>query len=101
MWVEKASLCLRTAELALSIDDADSVCNRAYYAMYNAARAALIVAGREQAAAAKTHSGFIAGFAEHLVKSGQLDRAYIQMLARAEKRRLINVNAMAATTQGS
>jgi uncharacterized protein (UPF0332 family) len=57
--------------------------------MYYAARAALLVAGKERAAAAKTHSGFIAGFAEQLVKSGQFDRAHIQALTRSEKRRLI------------
>jgi len=53
--------------------DFDGACNRAYYAMLDAARAALIGCGVPvEQAAVKTHSGLIAAFGLRLVKTGRL-----------------------------
>ena len=48
-WLDRSRRSLRTAEQVLP-DDPDSACNRAYYAMFYAARAALLAAGRPEAA---------------------------------------------------
>jgi HEPN domain len=69
LWLTKADRCLKTAELALADADPDSACNRAYYAMFNAARAALIIAGQSKLAMAKTHSGLVAAFGLHIAKA--------------------------------
>lgn len=65
----KAIHACASARLLLQTDDLDGACNRAYYAMFHAARAALIAAGVADAGG-KTHSGVIAAFGLHLVKSG-------------------------------
>lgn len=41
---------MATARFCNAQADHDGTCNRAYYAMYNAVRAALIAIGEEQAA---------------------------------------------------
>lgn len=41
----KAERAAASAKLLLEVGDADGACNRAYYAMYDAARAALLAAG--------------------------------------------------------
>ena len=87
--LEKAERCLKTAALASADDDHDAACNRAYYAMFNAARAALLALGQHDLAMAKTHSGLIAAFGEHLVKSGKLPVELGRSLAMESKRRLI------------
>ncbi len=42
---EKASRAVASARLLLDAGDVDGACNRAYYAMFDAARAALIQSG--------------------------------------------------------
>ena len=39
--IAKAELAVASAKVLLEIGDADGACNRAYYAMFDAARAAL------------------------------------------------------------
>jgi uncharacterized protein (UPF0332 family) len=90
LWLAKAERSLRTAGLALTDGDADATCNRAYYAMFNAARAALIAVGQDQLALAKTHSGLIASFGEHLVKSGHISFEQGRALAAESKRRMVS-----------
>ncbi len=68
----KAQRALVSAHTLLADKDNDGACNRAYYAMFDAARAALIASkapGPPQIA--KNHSGLIAAFSLHLVKSGR------------------------------
>jgi uncharacterized protein (UPF0332 family) len=67
----KARRALASARLLQQAGDADGACNRAYYAMFDAARAVLSArdAGAE-VAAARTHSGLIAAFSLRLVKTG-------------------------------
>ena len=67
----KANRALESARLLLKSGDVDGACNRAYYAMFDAARAALIATRAPvQAEVARTHSGLIAAFSMHLVKPG-------------------------------
>jgi len=86
----KAHQALRSAQGLIELNDADGACNRAYYAMFDAARAALLVKlGRTEADFAKTHRGLINAFSEHLVKDGTLSRDLGRSLKRAEEMRLL------------
>lgn len=67
----KARRALASADTLLRDSDCDGACNRAYYAMFDAARAALIASkAAVPPEIAKTHSGLIAAFSLHLVKPG-------------------------------
>jgi uncharacterized protein (UPF0332 family) len=67
----KAKRALASAHKLLQDNDSDGACNRAYYAMFDAARAALITSKAPvPPEIAKTHSGLIAAFSLHLVKPG-------------------------------
>jgi len=68
----KARRALKSARLVSNDGDPDSACNRAYYAMFNAARAALHWRKVAKEAQGKTHAGLIAAFALHLVKPGKI-----------------------------
>jgi uncharacterized protein (UPF0332 family) len=57
--------------------------------MFYASRAALLLAGQPEAAMAKTHSGMITAFGEHLVKSGKIDAAHGRAFAQVERERLV------------
>ena len=67
----KAAQAARSARLLLSAGDPDGACNRAYYAMFDAARAALIATGQD---VGKTHRGVLNAFSERLVKAGAIPR---------------------------
>jgi len=41
----KANVAIKSSELLLSSGDLDGACNRAYYAMFDAARASLLLTG--------------------------------------------------------
>lgn len=88
--MDKASKAAASAKLLLDSGDVDGACNRAYYAMFDAARAALIwsVAAVEPTVA-KTHGGLIAAFSLHLVKSGRLPVELGKALNRAAEIRLV------------
>ena len=71
----KSSQALKSARVLLRGGDTDGVCNRAYYAMFNAARAALLAVGApSDAAHAKTHNGLQSAFNQHVIKSGRLEQ---------------------------
>ena len=71
--LEKAGRALTSARLLLDDGDVDGACNRAYYALFDAARAALLVTGAPvPAEVAKTHSGLMTAFSLHLVKPGRV-----------------------------
>jgi uncharacterized protein (UPF0332 family) len=64
----KARRALASAHTLLQDSDNDGACNRAYYAMFDSARAALIASKAPvPPEIAKTHSGLIAAFSLHLV----------------------------------
>lgn len=68
--MNRARRAIVSAKLLLDNKDVDGACNRADYAMFDAARAALIWCGAEiEPSAIRTHSGLISTFSLHLVKS--------------------------------
>lgn len=86
----KAAQAAASAKLLLDSGDADGACNRAYYSMFDAARAALLASGAPvQPEIARTHSGLIAAFSLHLVKTDRVPVALGKALNRAEELRLI------------
>ncbi len=63
----RAQLALESAKLLLASGDTNGTCNLAYYAMFDAARAALAAARTPiESSAIKTHSGLISAFSLHL-----------------------------------
>ena len=65
----KARRAVLSAKVLLDAGDADG----AYYAMFDAARAALIASGAPvEAELARTHNGLISAFSLHLVKTGRV-----------------------------
>ena len=79
-YMEMAREALQAARLALSEHLYADAVSRAYYAMLDAARAAL----SERDLYAKTHRGLWSLFSESFVKSGEVDGAWS---GRAEKAR--------------
>ena len=88
-WLEKASRSLRSAIIILEDGDHDAACSRAYYAMFNAARAALIGVGHSKLGMGKTHKGMIASFSEHVVQAGHLPAEFGRALSIESNRRLV------------
>ena len=88
--MHKASRAVASARLLLDAGDVDGACNRAYYGMFDAARAALHWSGAPvESSVAKTHSGLISAFSLHLVKTGRLPVDLGKALNRAAEIRLI------------
>lgn len=57
----------------LNAGDTEGACSRAYYAMFDAAHAALFAIGVEEASAPiKTHNGLVGKFGQHLVRGNLL-----------------------------
>lgn len=70
-FLQKAETGVKGAKALLDLGDTDGACSRAYYAMYDAARATLAWAGiAPERGEFKTHNGLIAAFGMHLVKPG-------------------------------
>ncbi len=87
---DKAQVALKSAEILLGAGDFDGCANRAYYAMFDAARAALLAtAGAEYVLAIKSHSGLISFFSQRLVKTGSVSIALGKSLNKVEDLRLI------------
>ncbi|KAI3590700.1 hypothetical protein D9X30_4185 [Cupriavidus sp. U2] len=82
----KADQALASARLLLEAGDPDGACNRGYYAMFDAARAALIAAGAE---IGKTHKGVLNAFSDQLIKNGPIPREMGRLLKQAETRRYV------------
>ena len=86
----KANRALASAKLLLDGGDVDGACNRAYYAMFDAARAALLfVQAPVPTELARTHSGLITAFSLHLVKAGLVAVDHGRSLNKVEDLRLI------------
>ena len=86
----KANRAMTSARLLLQSGDVDGACNRAYYAMFDAARSALLSSGAPvEAEVARTHGGLISAFSLHLVKSGKVSVELGRALNRAEEIRLV------------
>ena len=86
----KADRACLLAPALVDMGDVDGACNRAYYAMFDAARAALMASGSPvRPDIGKTHSGLINAFSEHLVKNGPVSKELGRLLKRAEEIRLV------------
>lgn len=86
----KSRQALVSAQFLLNAADPDGACNRAYYAMFDAARAALLVADTGvPAEVSRTHSGLISAFSLHLIKTGLLPVELGKSLNKVEDLRLI------------
>jgi len=83
-WMDKAQRDLRSAHLLLSDRDADGAINRAFYAMFHAATAALAVRGE----ACSTHAGLISRFSALFVQTGAIPKEMGRAFNLAEKARL-------------
>jgi len=68
-YLARAHQVLDTGQLALEHGDYISAVNRAYYAIFYAANALLATKGLERS----KHSGVIAAFRQHFVKTGIVD----------------------------
>lgn len=88
--IVKAKTAYNSACTLLDVGDVDGATNRAYYAMFDAARAALIISGASVGQdIGRTHSGLIGAFGNHLVKNGPLSKEVGRLLNRAHEVRLV------------
>ncbi len=88
--LHKAGTALSSSRLLLQSGDADGSCNRAHYAMFDAARAALLAFQEsDEVLRIKTHSGLISNFSLQLVKPGLIDIELGKALNKVEDLRLI------------
>jgi uncharacterized protein (UPF0332 family) len=86
----KSKRAFESAKLLLEAGDYDGACNRAYYAMFDAARAALAGVVDPQAInEVRSHNGLITQFGLHLVKPGLASKEMGKALNRVEELRLI------------
>lgn len=84
--MSKAVQAAASAKVLVDTGDADGACNRAYYAMFDAARAALLSSGHD---VGRTHKGVLNAFSEHLVRNGPLPKEMGRLLKQAETRRYV------------
>lgn len=82
----KAEQAAGSARILLERGDADGACNRAYYAMFDAARAALLAGGHDTG---RTHKGILNAFGALLIKHDLLPREMGRILKRAEAFRYV------------
>ena len=86
----KADRACRSAHVLLDLGDVDGACNRAYYAMFDAARAALAASDASVTLdVGKTHRGVLNAFSEHLIKNGPLSKEMGRLLKHAETFRYV------------
>jgi uncharacterized protein (UPF0332 family) len=87
--MDKARKALASARILLDAGDSDGAANRAYYAMFDSAMAALAWAGIGSAQDQhKTHSGLIGSFGLQLVQTGRLPAELGRSLNRVHELRL-------------
>lgn len=82
----KADQALASSRILLDAGDPDGACNRGYYAMFDAARAALLRSGSD---IGKTHKGVLNAFSDQLIKNGPIPREMGRLLKQAETRRYV------------
>ena len=75
---------LRVAEAALGLGILRDAMSRAYYAVFHAARALVLLEGHE----AKTHAGLLRLLNEHVIRAGKLERRYNLVVVRLQAYRL-------------
>lgn len=86
----KADTACSSARALLDLGDVDGAANRAYYAMFDAACAALPASGAPVVPdIGRTHSGLIGAFSNFLVKNGPVSKEVGRLLNRAHEIRLV------------
>lgn len=86
----KADTACSSARALLDLGDVDGAANRAYYAIFDAARAALLASGAPvEPDIGRTHSGLIGAFGNYLVKNGPVSKDVGRLLNRAHEIRLV------------
>jgi uncharacterized protein (UPF0332 family) len=86
----KAEMACSSARALLDLGNLDGAANRAYYAMFDAARAALLASGAPvEPDIGRTHSGLIRAFGSLLVKNGPVSKEVGRLLNRAHEVRLV------------
>jgi uncharacterized protein (UPF0332 family) len=90
LYIVKAEAALSGARLLLRSGDADGACSRSYYAMFDAAHAALFALRVEQITAPiKTHNGLVALFGQRVVLAGHMSAEHGEALNRVQRFRLL------------
>lgn len=84
--LQRAREGLQEARLLLDNGYYRGACNRAYYAVFEAAHAALAT---QAIPVPKTHSGLNTQFHQFIVKAGLTDAALGQLLSKIERARLV------------
>lgn len=82
-FLTKAKTTVRSARLLLDAGDTNSAVNRAYYAMFDAARAALGTVD-EKLLNTKRHATVIRRFGKHLVEERGFDRSLGRLFSQTE-----------------
>ena len=88
-YIDKAERALQAARLLDTAGEVEGACNRAYYAMYDAAHAALLFANKAGYNVTKTHSGLISAFGLHIVSTNKIPRELGRALNEVEQLRLL------------
>jgi uncharacterized protein (UPF0332 family) len=87
-YFQKAERALSGARLLLAANDTEGACNRAYFAMFDAAHAALLATSADvPKASTKTHHGLIAAFGKHLVLGKYVDSSFGGALNKVQRLR--------------
>lgn len=86
--LDKAARAAESAKALLDLGDTDGACSRAYYAMFDAARAALATRGHAPEAT-KTHSAVHSAFALTFVKTGLVPKEIGRALGQVQDIRLL------------
>ena len=87
-YFQKAERALSGARLLLAANDAEGACNRAYFAMFDAAHAALLAANVDvPEASTKTHHGLIAAFGRYLVLGKHVESSFGGALNKVQRLR--------------
>lgn len=87
--IAKAERAIATAQNNLRDDDPDAAAGRAYYAVFNAARALLAGIANVDPETIRTHSDLISRFSEVLVRTGVFDVELSRALALLGKDRAV------------
>lgn len=88
--ITRARRSAASAKLLFDAGDQYGACNRAYYAMFDAARAALLCGDEPvKSELIKSHSGLIATFSLRLIKPGHIPMQFGKSLRQVDQIRLI------------
>lgn len=86
----RARRTVESAKLLFDAADLNGACNRAYHAMFDAARAALLAVDEPlRSEVIRTHSGLITAFSLYLIKTGRIAEQHGKALRQVDQIRFI------------